>query len=271
MSAPNGSERKPATAARIYDYYLGGSYNFEADREAAKAMTAMFPQIPAVARNNRAFLRRAVRYLTSIGVDQFLDIGSGIPTVGNVHEVAPRARVVYVDIDPDAVSESLGILGGNELATAVRGDLRDVPAIIAHPQVRRLLDFERPIGVLLLAVLHFVSDDEQAEASVRHLVGAMAPGSHLVMSHGSDDEQLATDPDLDSARDIYKRQTATPLRLRSKDEITALFTGLELVEPGLVWLPLWRPEPGDPQDFATNPSTCGVFAALGAKRAPSDG
>lgn len=267
MGSPNGSERKPATAARIYDYYLGGTYNFEADREAARAMTAMFPYIPAAAQANRAFLRRAVRHLTGLGVDQFLDIGSGLPTEGNVHEVAPDARVVYVDIDPDAVSESLEILGANDKVTAIRGDLREVPAILAHPQVRRLLDFDRPIGVLLLAVLHFLTDDDQADASVRRLVGAMAPGSHLVISHATNDFEAdivrATEDKLDTARDIYNRQTATPLRLRGRSEISELFRGLEMVEPGLVWLPQWRPEPGDPQDFATEPYKSGFFVAVG--------
>src|SRR5688572_15286219 len=146
---------KPATAARIYDYYLGGVHNFSADRAAAQQVTSVFPFIPTAARANRAFLGRAVRVLVAAGVRQFLDIGSGIPTVGNVHEiaqaVAPDARVAYVDIDPVAVSEGQELLAGNDRAVALLGDLRDPQAVLAHPGVRRLLDFGQPTALLLAA------------------------------------------------------------------------------------------------------------------------
>src|SRR6266536_4281960 len=146
---------KPATAARIYDYYLGGVHNFPADREAARQVIAMYPFIPAAARANRAFLGRAVRFLADAGIRQFLDIGSGIPTGGNVHEIAqgiaPDARVVYVDIDPVAVAESLEILEGNERATAIRANLCSPQVILGHPDVRRLLDLKQPVGLLLVA------------------------------------------------------------------------------------------------------------------------
>ncbi|MFU8874979.1 SAM-dependent methyltransferase [Micromonospora sp. SL4-19] len=263
----NGGDAKSATAARIYDYYLGGTHNFPADREAAEAMLRVFPGVPELARTNRAFLRRAVRYLAASGVRQFLDIGSGIPTEGNVHEivqqVAPGARVVYVDIDPVAVAESLELLEGNELATAIMGDLLEPQAILSHPQVKELLDFDQPIGLLLAAVLHFVPDDEAAYEAVGQLRAALAPGSYVVASHATADNVDHDQDDLDVAHDTYRQKTATPLGLRSRSQFERFFTGLELVEPGLVWLPLWRPAPDDPQHFIDAPERSSGLAAVG--------
>ncbi|MEV1328496.1 SAM-dependent methyltransferase [Micromonospora costi] len=260
-------EAKPATAARIYDYYLGGTYNFPADREAAQAMLQVLPLGPQLARTNRAFLRRAVRFLAESGVRQFLDVGSGIPTEGNVHEIVqrinPDARVVYVDIDPVAVAESLELLEGNEGATAVRGDLRDPQSILTHPQVTALLDFDQPIGLLLGAVLHFVPDDDLAYDAVGQLRAALAPGSYLLVSHATADEAPHDQGELDVAHDIYRRKTATPLGLRSRAQVERFFTGLDLVEPGLVWLPLWRPAPDDPQYFADDPKLSSGLAGVG--------
>ena len=265
-----GTDQKPATAARIYDYHLGGTHNFPADRAAAKVIAERFPLVPAMARTNRAFLRRAVRYLTNAGIRQFLDIGSGIPTEGNVHEVAqentPEARVVYVDIDPVAVSESLDILQGNDRATAISGDLRQPQAILDHPQVSKLLDFNQPIGLLLGAVLHFVPDDAVARAAVDRLVGALVPGSYLVVSHAASDNPHLNQDDAKLAQDLYKRQTTSPFQLRTRPEVEQFFAGLELVEPGVVWLPEWRPAPGDPVDFGDDPSRCGGFAGVGRLR-----
>ncbi len=263
----NGGEAKPATAARIYDYYLGGTHNFPADREAAEAMLRVFPVGPKLARTNRAFLRRAVRYLAESGVRQFLDIGSGIPSEGNVHEVvqqvAPDARVVYVDIDPVAVAESLEILEGNELATAIRGDLREPQAILSHPQVTALLDFTQPVGLLLAAVLHFVPEDDEAYDAVGQLRAALAPGSYVVASHATTDDVVHDQDDLNVAHDTYQQQTVTPLGLRSRSQFERFFTGLDLVEPGLVWLPLWRPAPDDPQYFTDDPKRSSGLAAVG--------
>jgi hypothetical protein len=254
--AVHGAGSKPATAARIYDFHLGGTHNFPADREAAMAVAQMFPRTPAIVRTNRAFLRRAVRHLADLGVRQFLDIGSGIPTEGNVHEVAPMARVAYVDIDPVAVAEGLEILEGNDRAIALRADLRDPQAILNHPQVRQLLDFEQPIGLLLFAVLHFVPDDAEAYDVVEQLLAAVAPGSYLALSHAATETDLSDDvkDDVKVAQNVYKRQTATPFTVRTQSEIAQFFTGLEFVEPGLVWLPEWRPAPGDPVDFRDEPA-----------------
>ncbi|UWZ33511.1 SAM-dependent methyltransferase [Dactylosporangium roseum] len=267
----NGGEPKPATAARIYDYHLGGIHNFPADRAAGDAVARLFPLVPALARTNRAFLRRAVRHLAESGVRQFLDIGSGIPTAGNVHEVArsvvPDARVVYVDIDPVAVSESLEILDGDERAGAVRADVRDPQAILGHPQVRRLLDFGEPVGLLLVAVLHFVPDDEAAQAAVRPLREALVPGSYVVVSHAASDGVRDDDSGhVAVAKDVYQRSTATPFHLRSRPQVERFFEGLEIVEPGVVWLPEWHPAPDDPTDFAQDPSRSAGLAGVARVR-----
>jgi hypothetical protein len=249
----------------MYDYYLGGTHNFPADRAAARAVAEMYPLTAAVARNFRAFLRRAVRYLADNGVRQYLDLGSGIPTVGNVHEiaqgVAPESRVVYVDIDPVAVSESLEILEGNAYATAIRADVRSPGVVLGHPQVRRLLDFDQPVAVLLCAVLHFVPDDAMAKAAVAELMDAVPSGSYLVVSHTGSEEPLQ-DEGVEKIQNVYKRQTASQVAMRTRAEVTRFFDGLELVEPGVVWLPQWRPEPDDPADFLDRPDAssglCGI-------------
>jgi hypothetical protein len=262
----NGTEQKPATAARIYDYILGGLHNFPADREAAKTAIAQFPLAPARARANRALLRRMVRYLADAGVRQFLDIGSGIPTEGNVHEIAPEARVVYVDIDPVAVAESLEILEGNEGATAIHGDLRRPRAILDHPQARHLLDFDQPVGLLMVAVLHFITDDDEAADAISQYLGAFPAGSYLAVSHGAPEALELGAASKDSAKisqDIYKRQTRTPFTVRTREQIARFFEGCELVEPGLVWMSQWRPDPDAPMDFADDPRNSGSWAGIG--------
>jgi len=258
---------KPATAARIYDYHLGGTHNFPADREAATAMARMFPVLPQVVRSNRAFLRRAVRYLAEAGVRQFLDIGSGIPTEGNVHEVAqqiaPDARVVYVDIDPVAVSESLEILVDNDRVTAVRADLADPHAVLSNPLVRGSLNFDQPVGLLLVAVLHFLPDDAVAYGAVRQLLAALAPGSYLVVSHATADGENVDQGNVKSAQDLYEQQTTTPFGIRTRSQVERFFSGLDLVEPGVVWLPEWRPSPAEPEYFADDPTASAGFVAVG--------
>jgi len=270
VAAPaDPAQLKPATSARIYDFFLGGTHNFPADRDAAKDIAQRFPLTAALARNNRAFLRRSVRHIAAAGVTQFLDIGSGVPTEGNVHEIAAEvtadARVVYVDIDPVAVSESLEILDGHDRITAILGDLRDPQAILANPRVRGLLDFGQPVALLLNAVLHFVPDDTQARKAVADLVSVLAPGSYLAVSHVSIDGQPIDDGDLEFVEDTYRRQTATPFQPRSRERIAEFFTGLELIEPGLVWLPQWRPAPGDPTDFTADPPTSSALAGIGRR------
>jgi len=259
---------KSATAARIYDYLLGGTHNFPADRDAAHALVQAAPLVPAIARANRAFLRRAVRFLADSGVRQFLDVGSGIPTAGNVHEVAaaiPDAQVVYVDIDPVAVAESLDILDGDKRATALRGDLRDPEAILEHPDVRRLISFDEPVGLLIVSVLHFVPDDVEAHDAVAGFREAMPPGSYLVLSHGVTDLDDLPPDDVEAAMGVFQARTATPLGTRGRDDIEQFFGEFEFVEPGLVRTPLWRPAPDDPTDFADNLHGCNVVAGVARK------
>jgi hypothetical protein len=261
---------KPATAARMYDYYLGGVHNFPADREAAKAIVAAFPDVLEVARANRAFLRRAVTYVAESGVTQFLDVGSGIPTQGNVHEIAqrtrPDAKVVYVDIDPVAVAESQELLEGNPDATAIRGDLREPKSILTHPTVTGLLDLDRPVALLLVAVLHFVPDDTEAYELVASMVADLPAGSYVAISHMA--SELLARVRQTMPEDPYKARTATPVKLRSRAEIERFFTraGLELVEPGVVWLSEWRPVPGEPDPLAGQPDRSSAWAGVGRKR-----
>ncbi|CAO5236621.1 SAM-dependent methyltransferase [Frankia sp. AgKG'84/4] len=257
------------SAARMYDYALGGSHNFEADRQALLGAAKVFPDVMLSARANRLFLSRAVRFLvTDLGVTQFLDLGSGVPTVGNVHEVAqsidPAARVVYVDIDPVAIAHAQALLADNPLATALRADIREPATILAAEEVS-LLDFSRPIAVLMLTVLHFVADEEDPAALVRTFREATAPGSALVLSH------LTTDADgvAEQVRDMRTVLSASssPISPRSKPEIAGLLDSYELVEPGLVLVPSWRPEmdPAGLDPLATEPTRSAGFVAVGRR------
>ena len=272
MTEDTARAQHSATAARIYDYLLGGVHNFPADREIAQTVVASFPLAQAGIRANRAFLQRAVRHLTESGVRQFLDVGSGIPTVGNVHEIAqaiaPDARIVYVDTDPVAVSESLSILDGNEHATAIRGDLLEPDTILDHPQARGVLDFDQPVALLLVALLHFVADDNAAHAAVDRLRGALATGSYVVISHVTDDGQDFSPDGVKDVEDAYRSRAATTGRLRSRADIARFFEGLDLIEPGLVWVPEWRPEPGEwfVPEFARDPKLSMTLAGVGQLR-----
>jgi SAM-dependent methyltransferase len=253
------------SVARIYDYHLGGHHNFAADRAAADAAAAAYPDLPLVMRVNRAFLRRAVEFLCAQGIDQFLDLGSGIPTAGNVHEVAqqlnPAARVVYVDNDAVAVAHSAALLRDNPLATVVRADIREPERILAAPEVRRLLDFSRPVAVLLVFVLHFVPDDAQVARLLSTLREALVSGSYLVISHGTA-EQLS--PEVHAEERRLSERTSHTLYLRSRAQIASMFDGLDLVPPGLVYLPLWRPE-GPDDLFFDQPQRSSSYGGMGRK------
>ncbi|NUS42202.1 MAG: hypothetical protein HOQ24_00665 [Mycobacteriaceae bacterium] len=230
------------SAARIYDYCVGGLHNFEVDRDMVRAASQRWPELPAIMRSNRAFLRRAVDYLAAAGVRQFLDIGSGIPTAGNVHEVAqrhnPDARVVYVDIDPVAVAMSGALLADNRSARVVQGDFTDIDAVLTHPDVRALLDFDEPVAVLMVALLHFVPDSAEPGTAIGRIRDVLSPGSYLALSHFSSDG-----PPEDVADVVaMSRATPTPLHLRPGARIASFFDGFTLVEPGLVELDTWRPD-----------------------------
>jgi O-methyltransferase involved in polyketide biosynthesis len=264
------AQQKPVSAARMSDYFLGGIHNFPADRAAAQKVIEQFPFIPVAARANRAFLGRAVRYLVGLGFRQFLDLGSGLPTAENVHEIAqriaPESRVAYVDIEPVVVAESLEILEGNERAIAVRGDVRDMPAILAHPQVRRLLDFQQPTVVLMVALLQFVTEDAEAHAALQHLVPVLQPGSYVVFTHAAAETfATATESSMNAVGDVYRSQTPVLAKLRTRAEVTEIFTshGLELIEPGVVWTPQWRPElGGPPPELPDRPEASASWAGI---------
>lgn len=261
--APQGIDLDRPSAARMYDYYLGGSHNFAIDRQAAAQAVAMWPDLPIIMQANRAFLRRAVRYLVSQGITQFLDIGSGIPTVGNVHEVAQQAhaasRVVYVDIDPVAVAHSRAILADNPHAAVVQGDARDLDHLLAQAEVRDLLDFTKPIAVLLVAVLHFIPDTDAAHRLVHRLRDMLVSGSYIAISHASHEGRPTESA---SHAQLYAR-TPTPMAMRSRVEIERFFDGLALVAPGVVYLPLWQPE--SPDDVDEHPERFTGFAGVGRK------
>lgn len=244
--APPEVDVERANVARVYDALLGGSHNFAVDRDVASALTAIEPAARDAARANRAFLGRAVRFLVDAGIRQFLDIGSGVPTLGNVHEIAqsaaPGSHVVYVDTDPVAIAHSRSILAGNEEATIVHADLRDSQGILNHPEVRRLIDFDQPVALLLVAVLHFITDDERPHDLVKEYTTALAPGSHLVVSHGTLDGRSSKV--VEAIQKLYSRASA-PGKPRDHATIVRFFDGLELLEPGLVHLPLWRPDEND--------------------------
>jgi SAM-dependent methyltransferase len=263
--SPDVIDMERPSVARMYDYYLGGSHNFAADRAAARAMMAAVPEAPLMAQANRAFLRRAVQFLVDAGVRQFLDIGSGIPTVGNVHEIAQRAdpdcRVVYVDVDPIAVAHSREILAGNDRTAVIQEDLRHPERILGHPEVTSVLDFTRPVAVMIVAVLHFVPDSDRPGEILRTLREALAPGSYLALSQASPDVRGDT-PEQEEAERVYRR-TDNPLYFRGKAALTTLFDGFQLVEPGVVWVPEWHPETPESAENAEQAVFVGGVGRLG--------
>lgn len=240
---PVGINVNTPNVARIYDFLLGGRNNFAADREAAEKLLAALPELRFAARANRAFLRRAVRFLAGAGIRQYLDMGTGLPAEGSVHEVArgvlPEARVVYVDNDPVVRAHARALLAGVEGVAVVQEDLRRPEDVLAHPETRRLIDFREPVAVLFLAALHFVSDEEDPAGIVATVRDAVAPGSYLVISHGTA-EGYAPEG-VSSGRRVYDRASA-PVVPRTREQIQGLFAGLDLVEPGLVNLTEWRPD-----------------------------
>jgi hypothetical protein len=260
---PPGIDTGKANIARVYDWWLGGDHNFRADQDAARAMIAVEPNARAIARANRAFLGRAVRFLAAeAGIRQFLDIGSGIPTQNNVHQVAqdaaPGARVVYADVDDVAVAHSKLLLDGQADAAVIQADLRDPARILADPETQLLLDFTQPVAVLLAAVLHFIADDDSPEQIVATLRDALPPGSYLVISHACSDPQ----PDLLSTFEtVYKSKVAAQGRARTSAEIARFFDGFTLVDPGLTWVPLWRPD--QPQDVPEDPENYWFLSGVG--------
>ncbi|HEU5474156.1 MAG TPA: SAM-dependent methyltransferase [Actinophytocola sp.] len=261
--APQNIDLDRPNAARIYDYFLGGACNFEHDREFADKFLEIMPEAETAARRNRAFLRRAVRFCVNKGIRQFLDLGSGIPTVGNVHEIAqgmdPACRVLYVDNEPVAVAHSELMLEDVPNAAILQADLCDADTVLNSVSARQLLDFDEPMALLIVSVLHFVPDASDPASAVARYLKVMAPGSYFVFSHGTT-EGFEQDPA--EAANAYRR-TTNPGVGRSREEILAFMSGLELLEPGLVWTPMWRPD--SPEDVGENPERSLNLAAVARK------
>jgi SAM-dependent methyltransferase len=263
-----GIDSSQPNVARMYDYLLGGLNNFAVDRAAADRVLAYLPQQRAAAAENRRFLGRAVRFLAAPeqGIEQFLDIGAGLPTRGSVHEVAAHeiarhasagacVRVAYVDYDPVVVSHGKAMLAERNRSIVVQADLRDPASLLGHPEITAHLDFSRPVGLILVNVLHWLTDDDAPHDILAVLSDALAPGSFLVLTHLSTD--LLSDQELESVRRaarVLEDASAQP-RFRARQEILELFDGWRLVEPGLVPKREWRPDPsarapaGPPQAF----------------------
>ncbi|UUN30518.1 SAM-dependent methyltransferase [Streptomyces sp. FIT100] len=263
--APPGIDISVPSVSRIYDYYLGGSHNFEVDREAARRAMEFVPGLPKIMQANRAVMRRAVRFAVSEGITQFLDIGSGIPTFGNVHEIAqeasPGARVVYVDHDPVAVAHSQAVLEGNENTGIAGADLRKPQEILGSPEVARLLDLERPVALLLVSVLHFIEDADDPQGAVAELGAALAPGSLILVTHAAYDGVPVPKEQVGGVVGVYS-DISNPLVMRTREEIARFFDGFELVEPGLVSMGNWRPDtPAEQED----PYAFSGFAGVGRK------
>lgn len=249
--APPGIDISVPSVSRMCDFYLGGSHNFEADRAAARRVLEVAPGLPGQMQANRAFVRRAVRYAIGAGVNQFLDVGSGIPAFGSVHETALRAdagaRVLYADHDPVVVAHSRDVLAGEERAGVVHADLRRPRQILDHPGFAGLLDPERPVALILSLVLDFVEDRDDPYAAVAALRDALGPGSLLVLSHtaGGGAPHAAA-----RAAEVY-RAIRNPLTPRPAERIARFFEGYEMVAPGLTPPSCWRPqEPAEPAGAA---------------------
>lgn len=252
----------PSTA-RMYDYYLGGKDHFKADREAADEAIEHFPEVPALARGNRGFLQRAVRHLVAdCGIRQLIDIGTGIPTAGNVHEVAhaidPQTRVAYVDNDPTVLAHARALLANHGTSvTVIDADIRDPDRLLAQRDLRDLIDFDKPVAVTMVAILHFVTNSDGPSDITARFRDAVVPGSYLAISHVGYGTADANKVD-DAASRVYGRATSN-ITARSDIEIRGLFAGFELIEPGLVDVSRWRP------DEATTPTALQVMAGAGRK------
>jgi len=243
MSEPPPGAARP-TVAGVYDHLLGGADHSAADRAAGQAIVAALPEVQVGVRAQRDVLGRAVRHLTTdLGVRQFADIGSGLPTADNVHQIArradPSARVVYVDHDPAVVTQARTLLTGDPATVAVAGDLRDPAALLTDPVLAGHLDWDQPVGLLLCGILHYVPDDEEPAQLVAALSGALAPGSYVFIHH-----LLASEDPAAAGLQAAMQQALGRVQFRTRPQVEELFGELELVAPGVVPVPRWRPEPG---------------------------
>jgi hypothetical protein len=251
-----------AHQARVYDYLLGGKDNYAADRVAAEAALKAWPDMAAGARANRALLGRMVRYLAGeAGIRQFLDIGTGIPTAGNTHqvaqEIAPASRVVYVDYDPIVLAHARALLTSNEQGATeyIDADLRDTPAILT--EAARVLDFSKPVAVMLILILHAIPDGDDPHAIVARLMDAVPSGSYLAISHAASD--LLGQERLQGVEDAWRGRMQQQITWRTHEQVARFFDGMDLVAPGLVRTEEWRPDPGSSVRTA-------AWSAVGRKR-----
>ncbi|MFJ6123834.1 SAM-dependent methyltransferase [Streptomyces griseoviridis] len=257
----DGIDTSKPHPARIYDYLLGGKDNYDVDRQAADALAAAAPEVRIGVRANRDFMRRAVRYVVGDGVRQILDVGTGLPTSPNVHEtaheIAPDVRVAYVDNDPIVNAHADALLSRSGATSIVLGDLRDPRAILDDPDVRAVIDFDRPVALLLVAVVHFLTDADDPAGIVATLRDALPDGSYLVLTHATSDFA-----DRTAAQAVYSKASAS-LNLRARAEVERFFDGFELLEPGLAQVPFWRPAgPPPPRSHEI-----GFYGGVARKRA----
>ena len=256
---PAGADAKVPSPARVYDYLLGGKDNYEIDRVVGDRLLSVAPDTRLVARANRAFLRRVVEYVSGQGVRQFIDLGTGIPTSPNVHEIArktnPDAKVVYVDNDPLVKVHNDALLATDPGVITLEADIRDPGNVLGSPEVQELIDFTQPVAVLMITVLHFVGDEHDPKGLIRTYHDRMAPGSFLAISHTSS----LSDPEAIKQLAMATAGTPAQSTFRSPEEIAEMFAGFEILEPGVTRIQEWRPDMDYP-DTKLN-----VQAALGLK------
>lgn len=249
------------SGARIYDYLLGGKDNYPADREAARKLLTQLPNAQLAVRWNRSFLQRVVRYMVgAAGITQLIDIGAGLPTAYPTHEVAqqvtPRVRVVYVDHDPVVLAHGRDMLQGLRDVTIIEHEFAQPERMLANDDLAGLIDFSKPVGVLLLSILHFIQDSDDPAGVIARILRQFPSGSHVAISHAVPDAMSSPD----EVQRLFRRATEQ-VRIRTRSEVAELVAGLEIVEPGLVWLPEWRPEPGTPMpDNVAESYYCAVVA-----------
>jgi hypothetical protein len=260
---PTGIDPNRPSPARVYDCFLGGTHNFAADRAVATRAVQLIPQIPEIMKANRAFLRRVVHTVLADGVRQFLDLGAGIPTEGNVHEIArevrPDARVAYVDVDQSAVVHARAILGDDPATAVIQADLHHAETILDHPDLRKVINLDEPVCMLMIAVLHFLPDTAQLRHALNTYRERLAHGSYLAITHATNSPTVTT---VGTFADLYTR-TGTPFMTRDHDQFAALFDGWALLPPGVVYGPQWRPAPDD--QIPADPSSYLTLAAVARK------
>ncbi|MCW2918733.1 MAG: hypothetical protein JWN52_6801 [Actinomycetia bacterium] len=248
---PTGIDVSKPSVARMYDYYLGGKDNFEVDRAAVARVAEAMPEIRQLAQENRAFLRRAVRFMAQQGIRQFIDIGSGLPTAGNTHEIAqeiaPGAHVVYIDNDPVVLAHGRALLATDDYTAVATADMRSPADVLEHPETTKLIDFDAPVGILLIAMTHFLTAEERS-AIMGQLHAALPVGSYIAATHVTVDGHPAEA--VEQIEAVY-RSTPTPIYFREHAEVLRFFAGFDLVRPGLVTIDAWRPDPNDPAPEAT--------------------